>query len=806
MATKLKTPAPIDRPLSRAYLRQFSGWSPAYPPGLSDPTSMRLMENVYIGRDGSAIVRPGLRYLSYTSPPTDAAPGVGTTHQLVGTHEAFFLNDGSKAYLFAVREDDGTVGFRVLSLAVSGSVIHHLTDTGIDFDLPMGEAAVNFSAATTYVKYLQIDNKVFALSNAGEPMRIFHVGAAKLAKPILPITRPDWSLADKLTVVEPDAAWINAGLPIGTRWNLLTNPSFEDNRDGGTPGDLTAAAVSDEIAAVKGHQVLKLQSKATRTNLMTAPLHDVASTGITGWTEGPGAPLPQTSGSYMLVLSDPGGGLFFARGPALDVTPGADYRVAYDTAPQGASVNPKCRIRWYGSNGAQIGSDLDLAVDDGTTRWVSPKLTAPAGAVTLRVFPGGKNNGLATTSTKVKNVLVYPNGEGSTFFSGASGTNYFWTGTANASSSVYHPPVDVSIVTDPLSVSGGEALTGSMSVRSAGLGRAVNVAVTTALSGGGFGDAYNSGSSTNDTAASWTRLEAGKAAIASGATTAQLWLTITAVPRGEAHYVDAAMLEPLVTTAGTYFDATTPDTPTAKHGVLGTAAYEIMYSAPGTVPDPEAKTADTLRSSNAADNDYNFAFFYTFSNEVGESAASQVTTVRCQRAWSAWRWETPNAAGEPSGTDTNDPEQAADQLVAVHVHLVRPGLGAGHRAQGRHPDADPGLHPRRRRLAAGHPGGLRHRRRALGAAEQGQPLQLLRPLARRQRAGRGRPDDHGARPDERGGDPLVGQPAGRLLQLHRQQGRRLQDADVGQPVRPGVREAVAEPAERGHADHPVPGH
>ena len=39
MPPKTKIPAPIDRPLSRAYLREFTGWSTAYPPGLSEPTS-----------------------------------------------------------------------------------------------------------------------------------------------------------------------------------------------------------------------------------------------------------------------------------------------------------------------------------------------------------------------------------------------------------------------------------------------------------------------------------------------------------------------------------------------------------------------------------------------------------------------------------------------------------------------------------------------------------------------------------------------------------------------------------------------
>lgn len=63
--TKPRIPAPIDRPLSRAYLRQFSGWSTAYPPGISEPTSLRIMENVMINRDGSVGIRPGLRLLTF---------------------------------------------------------------------------------------------------------------------------------------------------------------------------------------------------------------------------------------------------------------------------------------------------------------------------------------------------------------------------------------------------------------------------------------------------------------------------------------------------------------------------------------------------------------------------------------------------------------------------------------------------------------------------------------------------------------------------------------------------------------------
>ncbi len=45
--------APIDKPLQKAYLREFTGWSSVYPPGNSEPTSCRLMENVMIKRNGS---------------------------------------------------------------------------------------------------------------------------------------------------------------------------------------------------------------------------------------------------------------------------------------------------------------------------------------------------------------------------------------------------------------------------------------------------------------------------------------------------------------------------------------------------------------------------------------------------------------------------------------------------------------------------------------------------------------------------------------------------------------------------------
>lgn len=483
MPPKAKIPAPIDRPLSRAYLREFSGWSTAYPPGQSDPTSLRLMENMMVNRDGSIRVRPGLRYLSYVFGDT------GIPDQIVGTHEAFFLNDGRKAYLFAVREDDGTVGFRVMD----DLVVSPLTD--FFFDIEPSEEALRFSPATKYVKYLQIDNKIFALSDAGEAMRLFYVGEQKRAKLLAGINRPDWVIGDKLTIVQPDADWITNGTPSWTRTNLNKNPSFETNVSEYTPGT--------------GNTISRVNSAAGRPPISGSWLAkvDVAS-----------------STTMNVLLSDK------------PVTAGKTYRIHGAILDAGGGSYANFFIRgwtwsWRNSGGGQISTGSSVGY--GLT---SPEIVAPAGAVNLRI-------------------------------------------TAVASS---------------------------------------------------YG----------------------------------------------AFYLDAIVVEevqPLATKSG-YFDGSTPNDSGIVHTWTGTphastsTEAETVFGA--TIPTAETPTANTLISSTSADNEYNFGFFYTFSNEVGESAASQITVVRAQRPWSAWRWETPNSSGEPSGTPTADPTLVADQLVAYMPEAV----------------------------------------------------------------------------------------------------------------------------------------
>lgn len=205
---KAGPPPPIDRPLAKAYLREFAGWSTAYPPGLSAPTSLRIMENVQVTREGAVRTRPALRSVLTENTWLDA----NYDARMVGGFEHFFLNDGRKALLFAARNNTGVVSFKV---AVYNDTterfdIKPLTDPAVNFVISQGESILNFSSATTFVKYLQIDNKIFALSDAGEDLRLFNVGGTKTARKVTPIAVPAWDTASAPTGRHPDAAWINS--------------------------------------------------------------------------------------------------------------------------------------------------------------------------------------------------------------------------------------------------------------------------------------------------------------------------------------------------------------------------------------------------------------------------------------------------------------------------------------------------------------------------------------------------------------------------------------------------------------------
>lgn len=679
MPPKAKTPAPIDRPLSKAYLRQFTGWSTAYPPGVSEPNSLRRMRNVMVNRDGSVRVRPGLKYLNYSVAPTDTTPGepahYGNDH--IGTHEPFF-NEFGKAYLYAVREDDLTVGFRVWATTEDGTFeIQTLTEAGFEWTGTQTEAETNFTSDTTYVKYLQIDNKIFALSNAGESMRMFSVGNNKKVQRLYSIDRPAWDNDDKLTVVHPEEPWIASGSPIATRRNRVTNPSFEVSTGyWSANSDYTNSSRSIDVGGQSGSYAAKVSSKYERRNILKRPLNDVGGgPGTSGWSAGYGCHSISVQGTYMRIRIDTGttDERGWAVSPAMEVTGGARYiaGLTVDSADTTNIDKAQLWAKYYKSNGDQIGSGwtvLDSYIGVGTgSRKETNDWVVPDNAATMKLaVVGDRSSPSGIAYFEIKDMYVGLNSEGSSAaLDGSDGADYYWEGTTNNSESVYHPPKDVSIVSSEITVAGSDDYYLSAYARAGTTGRDFYVRVKTYNSSGSL-LTTTSGTPTADVAGSWTR-ESVAVTTDATATKARVVLVIEDVPRGEYHYLDSVLFE-RDNALNNYFSGDTPDAVGFNREWAGDAndSQSIEYEYAGSIGNPAAEvpTADTLISSTAADNDYNFAFFYTFSNEVGESAASKTTTVRAQRSWSSWKWETPNASGEPSGTPTRDAELCADQLVA----------------------------------------------------------------------------------------------------------------------------------------------
>lgn len=677
MPPKTKVMQPIDRPLSRAYLREFSGWSTAEPPGISEPTSLRLMENVIINRDGSAGIRPGLRYLSYSQAPNGDGDdvGLGATNTLVGTMEPFYLNNGTKGYLQAVREDDDSVGFRVLVLDMNDSTMYALDDNEVGFEIPQTQAVLNFTSATTYVNYLQIDNKIFALSDAGETMRVFSVGEYKVAKKLSAITRPDFSSTDKLSIVHPEATWINGGDPLSQRINLAANPSFEEHLKGWNAGASTEMVRTyNPTDAISGNHILRVSSTPARTNLASSPLHDVATTGIANWYNHSAGAAVSTSGSYLRLLIAGAKGIFYCRSKQIrGVQPGQDYRLTFDAVP-GSNVTAAARVDFEGVTGTKVGESVTMAFVGLGPRIIGPKFTAPAGAVSLKIFLGGNNQANSATHVDFKDVVLCPDGESTAIFHGGSGANYFWEGDTNDSTSTYHPPATISITSDKVAAAAGEAHCLSVYALAGTTPRTVTLDLRTYNKNGALVDT-DSSTPTADTTGTFTRMVASAASTPSGGTQSSIKISIAGVTRGDYHYLDAVLLEPLVSVVDDYFDGSTANTSTERKEWVGekhnSSSRLRVYSGALAVPTAETRTADTLIAAGGASaNEFRFGFFYSFNNEVGESAASDITMQRTQRAWVNWVWETPNAAGEPSGTETKNAFRAADQLVAYMPEAV----------------------------------------------------------------------------------------------------------------------------------------
>lgn len=662
MPPKVRPPAPIDRPLSKAYLREFAGWSTAYPPGLSEPNSLRVMENVQVTREGAARVRPGLRSYMRTKSPLP----------IVGSHELFYLPAG-KAYLVAVREtvDVGTederaiVGFRVIGPNDAGDIVMD-TLANFGFEVPTDPDVLSFTAETTYVKYLQIDNKIFALSNAPEGMLMFWVGSEKKAKKLQSIVRPAWNTTDKLTAMQPTAAWVTGNIPTSTRRNLCLNPDLETNSVGWLAGSGMTLAYRGTSRSV-GSYGFVARTKEVRANWALQPLHDVATTGVTGWVGAGGA--VSVAGTYLRLTSTVGSTLAVAQTGLLPVPAGAKMRVGFTLGPYSGVMKLRGLVNFYGSNGDYISTaDVMVVAPGAAGRKRTNSFSVPTQAKYARVRLGHNPSSTAAGRIDIKDVNLTLESYGNDgALDGSDGADYYWEGAVNASRSLYQPVQSIIAGYQPvavvpgnhtvsLDVYGSTGRTLELHVRALNSAGSIMLEQTTTATGTG---AFERMSRTINVPAGATRL--------------QTWVYLRNGTRADRLYLDALLIE-TGATAGTYFSGATPSVGTTKRRWTGAAHASVSTetSYDPTLPTAQVPADGLLVSSNQTKNRYSFSFFYTVSNELGESAASQVTTIKTQRPWTSWQWL------DPAGANTNDPKRCADQLtVTMPAEVFNAAVAAG---------------------------------------------------------------------------------------------------------------------------------
>src|SRR5690606_3850452 len=82
---------------------------------------------------------------------------------------------------------------------------------------------------------------------------------------------------------------------------------------------------------------------------------------------------------------------------------------------------------------------------------------APAGAASVSVFIGSfPTDAQHLQRFEIRNARISLEGEPTAALDGADGANYFWTGAANASTSVLHAPATAGITTPDISVEAGK--------------------------------------------------------------------------------------------------------------------------------------------------------------------------------------------------------------------------------------------------------------------------------------------------------------------------------------------------------------
>jgi hypothetical protein len=683
MPPKKSTPPPIDRPLSKAYLRQFTGWSTAFPPGLSEPNSLRLMENMMVDRNGALAVRPGLRLLTYDGAPDidpnqHGQPGWSHGYPVLSAYEVFYTADGKQALLYAVRLPSGEVGFRAYLPSGTERNVFLLDEPEIGISFPHGGEHLPFSSKTSHVTFLQIDNKILALSDAGEEARYFDVGPAKIAMLLNGVSVPLWDFTHAPMVYHPDAAWIDRQT-LFTRRNLLLNPTFNM---GLKYWNLSSNARAETVIDPDRGAVLSIETVPLRTNMQPHPLHNVSETGTTGWSMYIGDATISSEHGYLRLTKEADSlarastrieDLHLVQGPRIleGVEGGEKYRLAFDLdVPEGTRA--VAVLGFYTSNGALITPNQFIHCESRIYRHVTRPITAPVGAATARVAFGFYCPPGESAKMGVRNVLVCKNGEPTSMFSGSSGIDYYWSGKTGESASLYHPRQDITLTSDVVPVRALTGIHGSLTLSPATAISLTRYPATLAVELRNRNGSFVLGDdiSWNHVIGSWSRWYAsvppGEVWKRAGA---RLVFTAKGIHRGIRIQVDEAMIESTsASELESYFDGSTQsagpaiyswEDPTRPHE---SPSLMRVYASPQISPSRETPTADTLVCSDDTKNTNKIAFFYTFENEIGESAPSMITEIRVQRAWSNWLMKRPDGTGKPT-FDTEDPRLAADQLL-----------------------------------------------------------------------------------------------------------------------------------------------
>ncbi|WP_377322802.1 hypothetical protein ACFJIY_25140 [Pimelobacter simplex] len=264
--------------------------------------------------------------------------------------------------------------------------------------------------------------------------------------PALPVPTPTETKVD-IDTCDATTNWSYAAAGFGptTKKQLATNPSFETNTTGWSAGTNTSS-------------ISRISSE-----------HAVGA-----WC------------LYADVVYTGAAKTFYANGPTIPVVAGTKYLVQMRLStgnPQAMTMG--VLVRYLNGSGVQIGADLPATRSAAAWATVSLTTTAPAGAVSMRIYSTAAEPAGAALPMLVDGVYVTVADDALPYFDGATADtaqwDYSWDGTAHASTST----ATAKILATTFGASGGQvgvtarASLNSSPARSVSLTRAAAVNMST---------------------------------------------------------------------------------------------------------------------------------------------------------------------------------------------------------------------------------------------------------------------------------------------------------------------------------------